>query len=172
MEDTCDGKGATLHSNAFLLHSPAALLVNVEKLVSTRGCMEPHRRCLLLRYDHRLEREPALIFLMYNQLQRHGFSYNVAHADNTIAQRLNELVSSPKFEEVTNALSSNGKEGSELRSFILKAINIGQGVTPFSKGESRMFYTKLLAEVRFRGSPSVWLTMSPSAVDNSLCLGI
>ena len=132
---------------------------------------EAERRCLLLRYDHRVEREPALIFLMYNQLQRHGFSYNVAHADNTIAQRLNELVSSPKFEEeVTNALSSNGKEGSELRSFILKAINIGQGVTPFSKGESRMFYTKLLAEVRFRGSPSVWLTMSPSAVDNSLCL--
>ena len=55
----------------------------------SHGFLQPERshvkerRCLLLRYDHRVEREPTLIFLLYS------FSRNVAHADAAVATKLN-----------------------------------------------------------------------------------
>ena len=131
------------------------------------------RRCLLLRYDHRVEREPTLIFLLFNQLQRHSFACNVAHADSSVATTLNEMCEDPDFEQEIKKIKE-GQKGSRktaaIRNFLLEALKIGQKTTPFSQGECDSFYVKLLSEVRFRGSPSVWLTMSPSAMENSFCL--
>ena len=131
------------------------------------------RRCLLLRYDHRVEREPTLIFLLYNQMQRHSFSRNVAHADAAVATKLNALCGNPTFEDEIKKIRDGAKgtrKTAKLRNFLIEAINIGQNVTPFSHGECVSFYLKLISELRFRGSPSVWLTMSPSAMENSFCL--
>ena len=131
---------------------------------------EVERRCLLLRYDHRVEREPLLVFLMFNQMQRHSYSHNVAHADRETAERLNEICGSSTFDQEVKNMISGNKEGDALTGFFMQAIRIGQGATAFSQGECDMFYVKLIAEVRFRGSPSVWLTMSPRAMENSFCL--
>ena len=54
-----------------------------------------------------IEKEPALIFLLFNQMQR----YNIAHADPQVAAKLNEFAASPSFEEdIKKALTSNSNK--------------------------------------------------------------
>ena len=130
------------------------------------------RRCLLLRYDHRVEQEPTLLFLLFNQMQRHSFSHNIAHADQSVATRLNQMASSSSFEDDVRKMADENPSPDVLRfrNYLLRAVSLGQGQTSFSQGESDSFYVKMLAEIRFRGPPSVWLTLSPSAIENSFCL--
>ena len=130
------------------------------------------RRALLLRYDHRVEREPTLVFLLFNQMQRHSFACNIAHADSAVAEKLNELIRRPDFEQRLREIAEEkpSPEAKQLFNYLQQSIKLGQGVTAFSEGECKAFYAKMIAEVRFRGAPSVWLTLSPSAMENSFCL--
>jgi hypothetical protein len=58
------------------------------------------RKRLLLQYDRRVEREPALIFLLFNQMQRHRATQNIVTAPPDDLGDINALAGDPNIRDI------------------------------------------------------------------------
>lgn len=132
------------------------------------------RRTLMMQFDKRISEEPMLIFLLFNQMQRHRVSHNIARSTQEQLDKLEELRASDGFEAlVLDATSEKpSADGARLRKTLLAALHHGEKRVPFSRSEMDGAYIELLGLLRFFGSPTVFLTCSPSVVDNAFGLKI
>ena len=138
-------------------------------------------RQLLCYYDHRVDEESSLIFLLFNQMQRHRVAVNIAHATAEDVRRINEMadLKGKKLEDLVHqAFADRGdqnadppsEEAMRVRKTLVGSIHLAERCVPFSRSEMDSAYVKLKSISCFMGCPTVWLTVTPGAVDNILAL--
>ena len=127
------------------------------------------RRQIVLFYDKRVSCEVNIIFMMFNQLCRHRVAANIAHANVEDMALIDEACRDPGYVEKVFAEDADAA-GKEMRRKLISAVGVAQKNIPFSKTEMSKAFIGLVSTVRWRLAPIVFLTVSPSAVDNSLAL--
>lgn len=134
-------------------------------------------RRLLLQYDGRFRRNPSLIFLLFNQLQRHSLCHSVAgrFKGNIAEEDMNnfiERVSAPDFAADLARASDNpnSKQAKELASYIERHLKPIASAVPWSDDERKSELSKLLSLVQHFGPPSFFCTINPCDMDSSAML--
>jgi hypothetical protein len=130
------------------------------------------RRRLLLQYDRRFEREPALIFLLFNQMQRHRAAQNIVTAPPGTIDDINALAALPNIEDVlAEAFSEHPSDaGKETRKLIMRGLQIGESSVPFARTEMDRAFTTMIGMMRWFGCPLIFLTITPLAIDSAFAL--
>lgn len=131
----------------------------------------------LKHHSGRFGRDSQLLFLLFNQLQRHSAARMVAasvksHPAHLAALR--KLISEPDFtERATDALADPGSEtGRDLLRQIQKLITMSTKSVPFSAMERKAAISELYSMVQFYGLPSWFVTVSPSENNNKIVMTI
>ena len=131
----------------------------------------------LKHHSGRFGRDAQLLFLLFNQLQRHSAAKMVAasvksHPAHLAA--LQKLIEDPLFtEKATNALEDpESSEGRVLLRQIEKLITMSTKSVPFSAMERKAAISQLYSMVQFYGLPSWFVTVSPSENNNKIVMTI
>jgi hypothetical protein len=109
------------------------------------------RKRLLLQYDRRFEREPALIFLLFNQMQRHRAAQNIVTAPPGTIDDINALAALPNIEDVlAEAFSEHPSDaGKETRKLIMRGLQVGESSVPFAQTEIDRAFTTMISMMRW-----------------------
>lgn len=132
---------------------------------------------ILRQYDQRFSRNHQLLFLLFNQLQRHAVSRTVAarvKSDPKSVLAFHEMVAQPDFDlALTEALRQpKSAEAEKLIHRVLPMLHIAGRAVPFGGFERKQALPKLIAYNQFFGLPTFFLTISPSDLDQPLTVRI
>jgi hypothetical protein len=108
-------------------------------------------------------------------MQRHRTTHNAATADREKLRFLNAFRNREDKQELIDDAAKRRpatEEGMALRRALVEAIHVGDVAVPFSRGEMDKAYVSMVAVMRFKGSPTVFLTVSPSNIDSKVALTI
>jgi len=139
------------------------------------GRIDAAKRELICRqFNDRIAAETTLLFLLFNQMQRHRVTHNIAHGTKEDLDCINELRNDPNFQaKIDDAISDKPtEEGMQIRRTLLGAVHKAEKKVPFSRSEMDNAYVHLLSMLRFFGAPTFFVTISPSVVDNSFGLKV
>lgn len=132
---------------------------------------------LLLQYDGRFRKQPSLLFLLFNQMQRHSLCHSIAgrFKGNLAEENMRafiERISSPEFIiDLDQSLADpNSKQAKELSSYIERHIKPISSTVPWSDDERKSELSKLLAMIQYFGPPSFFCTINPCDMDSNLML--
>ena len=129
----------------------------------------PMRELILLHHDDRVEDEQSLLFLLFNMMQRHRATHNIARARPDQKKKIDELSAMPQrvFDDAFDEKKQpTTEEGKRARKMATEALHIGTSSVPFSRGEMDRAWIEMVAMLRWFGCPLVFLTISPSMIDN------
>jgi hypothetical protein len=111
-------------------------------------------RRLHLQYDGRFRKQPSLLFLLFNQMQRHSLCHSIAgrFKGNLAEESMKafiERVSSPEFvADLERSLAEpNSRHAKELSSYIERHIKPISSTVPWSDDERKSELSKLLAMI-------------------------
>ena len=133
---------------------------------------------LLFQFDGRFATDSRLIFLLFNQKQRHLVARSVGKRLTHHGMQLDVLNSNagilnimkdPGFEEALCSARSTGKFPPLLQP-LLNHMNLSSASLPLSSGEAKMNVSRLIAMIHYFGLPSWWMTISPPEFSNALSL--
>jgi len=135
---------------------------------------------LMMYYDNRFSADHRLIFLLYNQLQRHRVSRRVATkciADNKVFSEFEDIVMDDNFYKTLLMASTCGNSPQDKQFKIVidklgKILNIFGGDVPFSPVERSKTLSMLYAMIYSFGMASYFISVSPPDQDNHIFLNI
>ena len=130
--------------------------------------------------DHhsmRFEHEPQLLFLLFNQMQRHHVCRDVSATVKACpkhVQAFNSMVAEPDFlQRLQRALvEPDAPEARKLVSEIEKLVRMSGRDVPFSPAQRHAAVSQLYSMVQFYGLPSWFVTVSPGEVNNKLVMTV
>ena len=134
---------------------------------------------LLLQYDQRFSQDHRLLFLLFNQLQRHKSSYgiharirsnpaDIASIEEMLDKEPNLFRGQPPENVMAEFESDPEFRGRVMR--LLRFVEIGGSKVPYSPAESKSNLTRLSSMLLKYGLPSWWITLSPALHDSPLVL--
>ena len=146
-------------------------------LQGRKGSVNRNFSSLLMKfYDSRFQRDHRLIFLLFNQLQRHEATRAVAklgvkNCSKSITEVI-EYVTSPSFKsDLKEAVEKpDGKASKKILKVLGPHIRVAGGQIPFSPGARSKCLGELLAMTHLYGLPSFFVTISPADLDAVLII--
>ena len=142
-----------------------------------KGSLNQNVTELLMRFfDSRFERDHRLIFLLFNQLQRHEATRGVSqlgvkNCSKSIKDVI-EYVTSATFQaELTEAVvKPDGKASKRIQKILGPHLRVAGGHIPYSPSARAKCLSELYAMVFYFGLPSFFITISPSDLDAVLII--
>ena len=139
------------------------------------GVSKPTVTDWMSHHSMRFERDHQLLFLLFNQMQRHsvcrGVNATIKASPKNVAA-FNTLMSEPDFKERLTA--AVGEPASASAKALMRQIEqlmlISSREVPFSAAQRRHTVSKLYSMVQFYGLPSWFVTVSPGENNNVLVL--
>eukprot|EP00760_Papus_ankaliazontas_P012033 PhM_4_TR15175/c1_g1_i1/m.66982 len=133
-----------------------------------------HRK-MVLWYDGRFG-HPQFSFAMYDQIQRHAICAGVSlrfKSKQAEAEKFLEMVNSEDFQRKLRSAQENpdSSDSRYVRCKLMPYLLVsGAQRSPFSAVKRRASIALMLAEVYYRGLPSLFPTVSPAGMDFPLTL--
>lgn len=160
-------------NDILLLGSFPNLFFLGKKLPMSGPVSQRFRHKLLRQHDQRFSRNHQLLFLLFNQMQRHTVARNVAarvKSSPGSIEAFHEMVNEPGFTRDLDAAIKDpeGPIAEKLSRRVLPIIHVTGATVPFSATERRQALPKLIAYTHQFGMPSLFLTISPSDLDQPL----
>jgi hypothetical protein len=142
--------------------------------IQCKGSIPTHvRRHLLRYYDNRFERS-AFKFLVFNQIQRHATCRSSRRllVKNKDFEKFSKMLKDPEFvTALESAVREPDKPESRLLALkLLKYVRIAGANVPYGQVERASVISRLMSMLHFHGLPSMFVTISPSDIDNRLTL--
>ena len=134
---------------------------------------------LLFQHDQRFSQDNRLLFLLFNQLQRHkschGISARIRGNPSEIASIEEILSTEPDLFRGVPPIDVQSKleNDCEFRAKVMKLlrfVEIGGAKVPYSPAESKCNLSRLSSMLLKHGLPSWWMTLSPAMHDSPLAL--
>jgi hypothetical protein len=142
--------------------------------VPTTGPFPTNFVChLLLQHDQRFSRTNDILFLLFNQLQRHGSARSVyGKILSNKFEAFVRLVATPGFRQQLYEALQNPEtpEAKCLEARLRNMVRISGGSVPWSPTQRAQSEGQLMAYVRHFGPPAWFLTISPADMDSSVLL--
>ena len=128
-------------------------------------------------HSMRFEHEAQLLFLLFNQMQRHHVCRDVSATVKACPKHVeafNSMVAEPDFlQRLQRALDDPDTPGArKLVSEIEKLVRMSGRDVPFSPAQRHAAVSQLYSMVQFYGLPSWFVTVSPGEVNNKLVMTI
>ena len=128
-------------------------------------------------HSMRFEQEAQLLFLLFNQMQRHHVCRDVSATVKACPKHVeafNSMVAEPDFlQRLQRALDDpDTPESRKLVSEIEKLVRMSGRDVPFSPAQRHAAVSQLYSMVQFYGLPSWFVTVSPGEVNNKLVMTI
>jgi hypothetical protein len=184
-DDTCYVQAAggnepltEFEENATIITCGFPDLFFLGKGVDRKGSVSASTRAHWLHHHSmRFEKNPQLLFLMFNQLQRHEACRQVSASvsSNPVhVKKLQELLARPDFVEVATAALEDREcqEGKALLRQIEKLIQMSGKAIPYSAMERKSAISQLYSLVQFYGLPSWFVTVSPDDTNSRIVMTI
>ena len=135
----------------------------------------PVVKAWLHHHSMRFERNAQLLFLLFNQKQRHKVCQDVvATVNSQNMQEFCDLINHDDFLERANSalLDLESDSSKALISQITRLSMMAGKEVPFSSAERQAAVGKLYSMVQFYGLPSWFVTVSPGETNNKLVMTI
>ena len=126
---------------------------------------------LMQHYTLRFQRNPRLVLLLANQVQRHKVLKSVCGAVREESRAdLIALINSPGFDEQARQAVQNphSKQAAKFMAPIMPLVSLVASSVPWSTMERSSCIGKMLAMIRRFGPPSIFLTVAPDDVHSPL----
>ena len=114
-----------------------------------------------------------MLFLLFNQSQRHAAAKGVASAVKARkAQEFIDLVNNPEFQTLLNEAVQNpeGDTAAQISRQLLPLLRVSGGKVPFGSVERAQSLSKMYSMVHLFGLPSWFITIAPSEPDSVLTM--
>lgn len=141
-------------------------------LQGRKGSINQNLTNLLMRFfDSRFERDHRLIFLLFNQLQRHEAAravsqLGVKNCSKSIKDVIDYVTSTTFQAELTEAVAKpDGKASKKIQRILGPHLRVAGGHIPYSPSARAKCLSELYAMVNYLGLPSFFVTISPSDLD-------
>ena len=107
-------------------------------------------------------------------MQRHRVTHNVARSSQEDLDWINAFARDPEFKKkIEDALGEKPSDyGKIIRRRLTECLHFGESNVLFSRSEMDSGFFNAISMIRWDGCPGVFLTFSPSAVDNEFALRI
>jgi len=121
--------------------------------------------------DGRFARDPVWAFVVFNQIQRHSVTQQVATMIKPSSEtHLSSTVRVFESEEFHKKLAEaqknpNTKESLRLQRMLLRIIKTCSSKVPWSEMERRACFPRLISMYQFGGMPSIFYTINPADMD-------
>ncbi|MEZ0208826.1 MAG: DUF6570 domain-containing protein, partial [Candidatus Paceibacterota bacterium] len=161
----------------FLMAFPHLFILG--KCLPSKGSFSPkYVRHLLLQHDGRFSQDHRLLFLLFNQLQRHR---SIAGIHSRIKAKISErehlqsilndedFFSAGEFGSFTERIERDPAFRSNLVS-LLRFVEAAGNSVPYSPAEAKTNLSRLSAMMTRYGVPSFWITISPGLHDSPLAI--
>jgi hypothetical protein len=130
---------------------------------------------ILQHYKQDFAQCPKLIFLLFNQIQRHATARVASAKVNSSKKGINKFmdtINSPNFDDQLQAAlkSPESQYAKKLMNQILPNITTAGAKIPFGAIERREHLYELHSLVQFYGLPTTFLTISPNEIQSPLTL--
>jgi hypothetical protein len=148
------------------------------KGIPTRGSLsQQFLDHLLFQFDGRFATEARLLFLLFNQKQRHLVARSVSKRLSVEGLKIDvnsnvqilKILKNASFEDSLKEARMTGRFPALLQP-LLNHMNITSSALPLSSGEAKMNVSRLVAMLHYFGLPAWWLTISPPEFDNWMSL--
>lgn len=145
------------------------------KLPTSGSISQEFAEHLLLQKDQRFAQSMPLLFLLFNQSQRHIAARNVSatlKSDSHLIQNFIELVATESFKKDLDEALANptSKTASQLLKQILPLINVTGKSIPYGPIQKKQAITQLYALHRFFGPASWFVTLAPDDASSEMVL--
>jgi hypothetical protein len=160
--------------NPLLFYSAFPFIFLLGKGIQQKGSLpKTAMRHLLLQYDNRAANCLRLVFLLFNQKQRHAAAEAIAAAVKMkpeAFQQFGEWVSDSNFvSELKNAQQDpTSKNAKTMIAKIMKHLSLVNKKIPYTISERKGSMSRLYAMVYHLGMPSIYFTFSPDDTFNTL----
>jgi hypothetical protein len=140
-----------------------------EGVVRSGSLSTTDARHLLLQWNPAISRCINLVFLLFNQRQRHGALQQVAAAvrnNNSAFREFQELVSNPDIGDHLDAAiaSPNDAPSRALIQKLKRIMKIFNGMVPFTAAERKSKLGEFQAAMRMFGDPVFFNTLAPDSL--------
>ena len=130
---------------------------------------------LLRQADNRFAQVDEIIFILFNQSQRHAAAKEVAthvYSDSDSVHKFTNIVEAPNFmKDLKSAIESpDKKESRALMNSIMPLVRVSGASVPFGPVQRSVAVSKLCAMIHYFGLPSWFVTVSPSDLDSIIIL--
>ena len=137
-----------------------------------KGTQSPQAvRHMMFQFTNRMAQCHRLIFLLFDQKQRHSVAQIVSSKVKTeplSLAKFGAMIKQPSFlHRVRKAASNpNSKQSKQLLKEIMPCIEVTSSKVPFTKASRKAALSKLLALTQYHGMPSIFFTISPDDIQD------
>lgn len=153
----------------------ADLFLLGRKLPGSGSVPQAFSRHLLHQFDQRFARNMDLVFLLFNQLQRHSTCRGVqVMVKGRLFQQFQNLIHADGFQARLEAAiqSPNLPDAKALLAEVRHLASLSGASVPWSPTERSRVLSKLFALSNFFGLPSWFVTISPADMDSPFVIRI
>ena len=128
-------------------------------------------RHIMFQFSNRMAQCHRMIFLLFDQKQRHAVARIVSSkvkTDPTSLQRFGALIRRPRFLKRLReaAKNPNSEMAKKLLKEIMPFIQVSNSKVPFTKASRKASLSKLLSLTLYHGLPSIFLTIAPDDIQD------
>lgn len=128
---------------------------------------------LLHHYSNRFSQNHRFLFTLFNQLQRHQACKQVStlvKSNHASIEQFKSIALQPEFKETLrqHINKPNTREAKQFVESLLKCIHVAGSKVPYSPVQQSHHLSEMYAMVQFFGTPTWFLTLSPSDIDSPL----
>jgi len=137
------------------------------KGIDSKGTQTPQAiQHMMFQFHKRMANNHRLIFLLFNQFQRHAVAKIICSkfkTDRKSLKRLGNMVSSPDFREKLREAGKNPKSklARDLLEKIMPFVELSNSKVPFTKAARKASMSKLIAMKENHEIPSAFITITP-----------
>ena len=142
------------------------------KGILSKGTQSPAAiRHMMLQFTNRMAQCHRLIFLLFDQKQKHAVSKIVSAkviSDPDSMKSFGKLIQRPQFlERLREAANSpNSKMAKKLLKEIMPFVEVSNAKVPFTKASRKAALSKLLSFSLYHGMPSIFFTIAPDDIQD------
>ena len=132
-------------------------------------------RQVFLYFDNRFAHDMSFLFHAANMMMRHAVNRAVTARIKTSPEafaKFKELLHDANFLQMLEDARDDpkGKAARDVVAKVIGFINLSAGKIPWGSRERAVEFTKLLADTRFAGPSSIFISVSPDDVHNAMTI--